>query len=538
MEKENEPPDHIMCKLYPYQQEHIRAMGKCVDENSAILEASDTGTGKTAIICALSAWKNYSIFVICPKPVVSTWFKFAAMFGIHVIGVSNYEAIKQGKYYTSVEEFNAENRQTCPYVKFKRVGNRVVFEIALPPCMFVIDEAHRGKNYSTDNSKLLIAIKESFDIGRANRPEIRCKIAILSATIAQTIEEFRTTSYILGITQFGKHAFAAWKRQILAQYPDGTEASAIHRVLFPKYGHRMCKSNITEREQASTNQNVFHVYKWLVSLDHGTGYSPYMDVFSVILNAYNTGTTFKHSDIKAEVYEVSADVEQQIVAAYQDINAAIEAIKNKQMGEVHPLTIILRARQRIEMLKVHVMINLATEFLMDGYAVTIFVNFTPTIDKLYDALTDFVTADFNSCITFIQGGQSVSDRTINIDMFQSGKSDLMLVNVEAGGLGISLHRTNWNAKPRAVIISPPWSAITLKQVLGRADRAGSLSDSVQRIIYCRGNVSGVNGNDTTFPKPEGGGQIGIEELMAIKINRKLRTIELLNNGDDKSLLEI
>ncbi len=74
----------------------------------------------------------------------------------------------------------------------------------------------------------------------------------------------------------------------------------------------------------------------------------------------------------------------------------------------------------------------------------------------------------------------------------------------------------------------------MKQRLGRFYRAGG-GDVIQRIIYCRGAVSPageINKNDTTF------NGAGVEELMAEKINEKLKNIELINNGDEIDLVEI
>ena len=142
----------------------------------------------------------------------------------------------------------------------------------------------------------------------------------------------------------------------------------------------------------------------------------------------------------------------------------------------------------------------------------------------------------------------------------------MIANIRAGGVGISLHDTIGNFG-RVSLISPTWSSIELKQALGRIDRAGARTPCIQRIVYCKGRVSPVGpkipddamivgprgivraadnpelkqqmeeklGNDTTYISKEGKGRIGVEEYMAEAVNRKLRTIEWLNNGDDDDL---
>lgn len=139
----------------------------------------------------------------------------------------------------------------------------------------------------------------------------------------------------------------------------------------------------------------------------------------------------------------------------------------------------------------------------------------------------------------VHGGQNTRERAANIEAFQSGKSVLMLANSLAGGTGLSFHHVSRNALPRATVISPPWTGIDLKQILGRVQRVGSLSDSEQVIVYCKGNASAVAGNDTTFMEADVNGnplRLGIEEIMAARVNKKLATIEYFNNGNDSDLI--
>lgn len=552
MEKEIDLRSLAMEKLYPYQQEHITKLITCAEENKVIIDASDPGTGKTAIMCALCSIMGIPMFVICPKSVIGAWFQFTEIFGAKAIGISNYELIKNGKYYTSIDEYNNNKPKQCPYIKPIVGARNTKFIISLPECFVIFDEAHKGKNYRTQNSNLMICVKEYFDRISSMKHDSNhnYKIAILSATIGETIDDFRITSYMLGISQFGKHAYEVWKRQLSIKYPNLTQAEAISREVFPKYGARMKISSIVSNESLSTyelsgiNDTVifrrcYHLYKFIIQLEEHTGNAPLMDVMNLILTTYNLIRSFKKTHISARVFTMSPEAETEITAAWDEIHTAIESLKNKQIGEIHPLTIILRARQRIEMLKIPTMVELAMEYLVDNKAVIMFVNFTDTINKLRTSL-EGLTTELGSAVTLVHGGQSTRERDANIEAFQLGKSILMLVNSSAGGTGLSFHHINHNALPRVTIISPPWTGIMLKQILGRVHRAGSLSDSEQVIVYCKGNVSSIAGNDTTFIDGDQPGaglpqRVGIEEIMAAKVNKKLTTIEYFNNGDDSDL---
>ena len=89
------------------------------------------------------------------------------------------------------------------------------------------------------------------------------------------------------------------------------------------------------------------------------------------------------------------------------------------------------------------------------------------------------------------------------------KSKIIICNIKAGGVGISLHDKT-GERPRASLISPTWSSIDLQQALGRIHRAGGKSKSLQRILYVANTI---------------------EEKIADKIKDKLKNINTLNNGD-------
>jgi hypothetical protein len=73
-----------------------------------------------------------------------------------------------------------------------------------------------------------------------------------------------------------------------------------------------------------------------------------------------------------------------------------------------------------------------------------------------------------------------------IDDFNADQEDLIVMNIKAGGLGISLHGTS-RGRSRLVLISPTFSGIDLKQALGRCHRAGG-AHSIQKIVWAAGTV--------------------------------------------------
>lgn len=108
------------------------------------------------------------------------------------------------------------------------------------------------------------------------------------------------------------------------------------------------------------------------------------------------------------------------------------------------------------------------------------------------------------------GPQSLQERQIEIDNFQSGKTLFCLYTFKAGGVGLSLHHTdelvkykvkrkesgyaieedipNCPTRPRKNIVAPTYSAIELVQGLGRCPRLTSLSDTEQTLLFYAGTI--------------------------------------------------
>jgi hypothetical protein len=79
---------------------------------------------------------------------------------------------------------------------------------------------------------------------------------------------------------------------------------------------------------------------------------------------------------------------------------------------------------------------------------------------------------------------------------------------------LSLHDVN-GKHPRVSLISPSFSAIDLKQALGRIHRAGAQSPAVQKIIFAEGTV---------------------EMRVCRLVRKKLNNIDLINDDEMNPLL--
>ena len=143
-------------------------------------------------------------------------------------------------------------------------------------------------------------------------------------------------------------------------------------------------------------------------------------------------------------------------------------------------------------------------------SIVLFMNFTDSIDALSERLK-------TKCI--VDGRNKKREREKNIDNFQNDKKRVIIVNTQAGGAGISLHDLN-GKYPRMALISPSYSAIVLKQCLGRVHRDGAKTKALQRIVFVANTV---------------------EEKVCESVKEKLGNLDLINDGvlslDNEKLFE-
>ena len=85
---------------------------------------------------------------------------------------------------------------------------------------------------------------------------------------------------------------------------------------------------------------------------------------------------------------------------------------------------------------------------------------------------------------------------------------MILVSVKAGGGGLSLHDLH-GGHPRIALISPSYSAVEMRQVIGRIWRDDAKTKGIQKLI-CVANT--------------------VEEKVYHSVMNKLDNLDLINDG--------
>lgn len=414
-----------MDNLFEYQKVHFITLERTLLKNNLILDASDTGTGKTYVILSIVKKHKLRALVICPKSMISTWFEVAEYLGINLYGVSNYECFSRGNYY----DRDMKKHKSLYFKKNIDIKNEVeyvTYDIKFPNnFMIIYDEAHRCKKYNTINSKVIQSCKRN-----------KNKLALLSATIIDKIEHFKPFGFIFDLYKdvgsFTKWINDAYKKSIISETlkekvdDKKIKLIIINHYLFPEYGSRMKINDLSD--------------------------------------------IFKNNDIKAICYKCK-DFEE-INDEYNKINTAMKKLKNR--SSKISLKDIMKARQNIETYKIPIIEKEIKKLIKKGKSVVVFVNFVKTAHTLCE--------QFNTnCI--IIGGQTFDIRNENIKKFQNNESNIIICTAQSGSTGLSLHDIHGN-HPRASIISPSYSGTELTQTLGRIHRANAKTHSEQYIIYC------------------------------------------------------
>lgn len=440
--------DDLKKLLLPYQIVNTENVVRIIKNNKAVLDSSDTGTGKTYTSIAACKVLQKRPIVICPKAVMTNWKRVCKIFNVEPFFVVNYETLKNAKYYSP-----SGRRIKCQYIYYNDSKKSYSWKNIPSDVIFIFDEVHKCSGLSTFNGALLLSVKET----TSNN------IILLSATIADHPEKFKIFFYILN-------------------FIEESQAKELN-LDFKKY------MKIIDGWIARDPKPMLRIHNMLAT-NRSTRMS--IDVL---------GNLFPETQISAVPYSMGKKRESEIEEQYEIIYEELESLKGKSLKDRgNPLVKILRAHQKIELLKIPLFVELTNDFMEDGSSIVIFVNFTATLKSLAEIL-------HTNCL--IYGEQTDGERQHNIDMFQSNKERLIICNIKAGGVGISLHDTMGKHR-RVSLISPSWSSVDLVQALGRVHRAGGKSKSLQRIIYVAG---------------------GTEEKIADKLQIKLKDLNNINNGD-------
>lgn len=304
--------------------------------------------------------------------------------------------------------------------------------------LVLMDECHRCKAPYTQNAQLMISLVQQ-----------GYRIHAMSATAAEDPTEMRALGYMLGLHNLNrsgtiKKNWYTWMLQNGCKKDHWNQWYLQDRNALKHVRHRMYDKNVKR------------------------------------LTVADFPNSFKENRVFIE--PIQFDDTSKIVKAYENLGITQEIVEQYiEHGTVedseHVLVNILRARQLAESLKVKDLAGMAKELVEEGNSVVLFVNFRDTAQALCELL---------DCSAVV-GGQTSKERQQAIDDFQEDKTHVLVVNISAGGTGLSLHDIKGN-RQRVSLISPTFNVKDHIQALGRIHRNGAQSDAVQKILVASGSI--------------------------------------------------
>jgi hypothetical protein len=217
----------------------------------------------------------------------------------------------------------------------------------------------------------------------------------------------------------------------------------------------------------------------------------------------DTIPNFPKCDLFAMLLDMEEQDTKQINSIYDEMEkelTELDKIANVNTNAINHMVVELRHRQRIELVKVPLFIDMIEEAKEDGFSVVVFVNFTDTLNAIAERIG-------TSCI--FDGKIGDAARELNKKRFQNNEERVILVNIQSGGGGLSLHDLH-GGHPRMSLISPSYSPVNMRQAIGRIWRDDAKTKAIQKLV-CVANT--------------------VEENVYHNVIKKLNNLDLLNDGD-------
>lgn len=433
-----------MKTLYPVQDAHVACLLNTLGQYGSALDSSETGTGKT--VCGVEVAKQLRKIPGLEKVAILVVCPKA------VIPSWERELKEQN---VKAHVINYEKLRTGKTPFGKRQNKKWVWNL-VENSLIIFDEAHKCAGIGTQNAKMLIEAKGDYFA------------LMLSATLASSPTQMRAAGWLLGAHMLGNFWVWCLKNGCVKNRWNGVEfvGGQTHIENIAKQISHRC-SRMTQEQLA----------------DHFT----------------ETQIVTEPLDFGDEISDIYDEMEAELL----ELEKASKTDKKNSAAEA--LVAQLRARQRVELLKVPVMVEMCEDLLAEGKSVAIFVNFEQTLNALFGKLQ----------AETIHGGQPADVREESIRRFQNDEARVIICNTAAGGVGVSLHDVT-GKHPRAAIISPDWNEKNIVQVIGRVHRAGGKTPSMQRILFAAGTV---------------------EEKVEKSVRKKIKNLNLLNEKSTCGALE-
>lgn len=403
-------PATLDAELRPYQEEGFRWMVRLNAWGSGACLADDMGLGKTlqAIAMMLHKAEAGPSMVVCPASVVPNWCnelqKFAPTLNPIVLRSSHREEV-----FTNLAPFDV---LVITYGLLQTEEQRMS---AVNWAVAVLDEAHAIKNTQTKSSKAAMSIQADF------------RLALTGTPLQNHLGELWNLFNFCNPGLLGSHQ-AFTDRYVKNDNP--AQKAHLKKIISPFILRRTknkvldelpAKTEITHTVELSEAEMAFYEalrQQAIENLENGEG---------------NNG--------------------QQHLQALAEITKLRLACCN---------TSLVRNDIQLPSSKLEAFFDIINELRENKHRALVFSQFVGHLSIVRQALDKEGIA-----YQYLDGSTPIADRQTAVKAFQSGKGDVFLISLKAGGLGLNLTAADY-----VLHLDPWWNPAIEDQASDRAHRMG------------------------------------------------------------------
>lgn len=392
-------------KLYGYQK---RALNFLAQRGGVAGLFMEMGTGKTPVSLSYLMQRNvHRVVVVCPVSVAGVWAAEVKKVGgpWRVVNLTKLDSLQD-----KAKRMQAAGRLRLPlivlinYESYWREPLRR-WIVRFKPGAIVLDEAHRVKGRATKQSHFA----HTFALNHKDGPAIPIRLALTGTPVMNGLEDLFSLYKFIDPTVFG----TVWAN---------FEATYIKKGGF--FNHEIVGYQNEDHAQAKLDTTAFQISK-----SQALGLPPEVDVQVPVALTVKTRAMYDHIRKEAIAEIVGRDEH-----GHQKTGTAIAQIVLVALLRMQQLTGGFIGTTDHELLnvsdeKLKIAVDLTKDALDNGQQVVIFCRFRRDMRRL--------RANFEEA-SYIHGDVIAKDRDRMIADFQAGRTNVILVQVATGSLGIDL----------------------------------------------------------------------------------------------------
>ena len=455
---ESLPDDVPIPELGDDQIPHFEKIVEILGGWHAYDDTSVTGSGKTYVTCAVAKRFNLKLFVVAPSTIHSKWREVGGLYRLEIVELITYESLRGTNKYQPNTRFLM--RRGSDFYATQDFRNLLAQGILL-----VFDEAHKLKNASDQREAAAALV--GFLVAANNMRVANCRVALLSATPGDKVENAISLVRLLGITEQKK----------MYEFEKTGFGSGEYRELGLADLRIWC-----ERQDPFTAATIFnrHISRNTVK---NIIYDAFINIVAPrLVSAMPPPDINLSRDAKNGYYWLSPEDSETLGVGIAALGKAVRYQDGNIKITKNSFGAITKALILIEQAKTPLMIRLARKILTENphAKVLLYFNYLENIKKAEAALTDY-----NPLVMVGKDKREKRDKSIAAFEADDDVNRLFISNPHVGSMGIDLD-DKFGTRPRHMFIMPDYRFIPILQAMGRVFRRSTKSMPIIRLVYGQG----------------------------------------------------